>query len=220
MAKKDDSRHRRPIGNIIAPLRFIVFALLLIATASISIPVMGWRIGFMISFDVAAVVFFLSCIPLLNKQPYEMRDTARKNDANRAGLLAITGLVSLAILAAVASTLAKSGLPNTLPLTLIVTTLTLAWAFSNTVYSLHYAHIFYGENNAGSDRGGFLFPGSPEPNYIDFLYFSFGLGMGFQTSDVQLQNSHVRIVVMIHSMAAFIFNIGIIAFTINVLGGL
>jgi uncharacterized membrane protein len=97
--------------------------------------------------------------------------------------------------------------------------LVLTWLFSNIVYALHYAHLFYLDGADGGDAGGIDFPGCTTPDYWDFLYFSLTLGMTFQTSDVTISSRAVRRVVLGHSLAAFVFNLGIIAFTINVIGG-
>ncbi len=103
---------------------------------------------------------------------------------------------------------------------LVITTVALAWMFSNSIYALHYAHLFYGEDKSTTNEGQLLrFPGTEEPNYWDFMYFSLTLGMTFQTSDVEINNSEVRKVVLAHSLAAFVFNLGVIAFTVNILGG-
>ena len=99
--------------------------------------------------------------------------------------------------------------------TLIITTLVLAWLFSNMVYALHYAHLAYTKPDLGCS--GFDFPGTPQPVYWDFVYFAFTCGMAFATSDVQVTGEHVRKVVTAHCLAAFAFNIGVLAFTINLL---
>jgi len=105
--------------------------------------------------------------------------------------------------------------PQPLTKILVIATLLLAWLFSNTIYTLHYAHLSYG---AGKKCLGVDFPGTDEPVYWDFVYFAFTLGMTFQTSDVDISDSEIRRVVTMHSLAAFVFNIGVLAFTINVLG--
>ena len=69
------------------------------------------------------------------------------------------------------------------------------------------------------DARGIEFPQTPEPNYWDFIYFATCLGMTFQVSDMYITSSRLRKVVMFHCLAAFVFNLGILAFTINVLGG-
>ncbi len=98
-----------------------------------------------------------------------------------------------------------------------MSTLFLSWLFTNSVFALHYAHLYYLANEAG-DRGGLAFPNTSEPSYWDFAYFSFTLGMTFQTSDVAITGSHMRKVVLTQSTAAFVFNIGVIAFTVNTIG--
>jgi uncharacterized membrane protein len=213
------SSARRGMGNLIAPPRFIAFIICLILGAGTGAHFLEWREGAMLGFDVAAVIFLLSCIPLLNDRTDQMRDLARRNDANRAMLLVISVAVSLAVLVTVAAELAQKGASTPRSILLVVVTLALAWTFSNTIYALHYAHMFYVSRDGGEDCGGLLFPGSPEPDYWDFVYYAFCLGMTFQTSDVSLTDGRFRRVSTGHCLAAFVFNLGVLAFTINVLGG-
>ncbi|WP_454886128.1 DUF1345 domain-containing protein [Sphingomonas oryzagri] len=211
------------LGKRIAPPRFITFVLLLIAGLPILQPAFGWRQGTMASFDIAAAVFLISLWPLL-RTPHarEMRVHAERNDANRAMLLAITGAVMLVVLVAVGSELIEKGSPKAPQVALIIATLLLSWLFTNIVYALHYAHMFYSQeagDDGCEDTGGLDFPSTKEPNYWDFVYFSLTLGMTFQTSDVEMTTTPVRIVATFHCFAAFIFNLGVLAFTINTLGG-
>ncbi len=186
----------------------------------IAISQSDWRVGTMIGFDAAAILFLLSVIPLFRRgNAASMREAALHNDANRAGLLVITAIVMLVILVAVAAELAQREATQAFGVTIIITTLALAWAFSNMIYALHYAHIFYIADKDGRDQGGIDFPGTAEPDYWDFTYFAFTLGMTFQTSDTDIKSSRIRKIATFHSLAAFVFNIGILAFTINVLGG-
>ena len=210
---------RLRLGNRIAPPRFIAFVVMTIVGGLFAVPRLGWAQGGMAGFDLAAIVFFAVISPLLNDRADEMRQSARKNDANRAGLLVITAIVMGAILAAVSTELMQKQRPHTAEILLIVGTLSLAWLFSNVIYALHYAHLFYASAADGTDRRGIEFPQTPEPDYWDFLYFSTCLGMTFQVSDMNITASGVRRVVMFHCLAAFVFNLGIIAFSINVLGG-
>jgi uncharacterized membrane protein len=206
------------LGHRLAPPRFLLFAIVLIAGLAIAIPTLGWGRGAMIGFDIAAVEFLLSVLPLLVKgDPEHMRASSQANDANRAGLLIITVVTSIAILAAVVSE--KLDKANPMMIALVLTSLVLAWIFSNTIYALHYAHLFYLKAEDGEDSGGINFPGCDHPDYWDFVYFSFTLGMTFQTSDVEIASRRIRRVVIGHCLAAFVFNLGILAFTINSIGG-
>ena len=206
------------LGNRIAPPRFILFGVVTIVAGLIGVPKLGWAQGSMAGFDLAAIIFFVSIVPLFNDVADQMRQSAKKNDANRAGLLVITGIVMGVVLASVASELMQGGRPKPLEIVLIVGTLSLAWIFSSVIYALHYAHIFYSDDK-GKDVRGVDFPKTDEPDYWDFLYFATCLSMTFQVSDMNITSKRVRRVVMFHCLAAFVFNLGIIAFTINVLGG-
>lgn len=207
------------VGRQIAPLRFLIFAAVLIAAGG-GAAALGCdpRTALLTGFDIAALTFLVAVLPLLKADPDRMRRTAESNDANRAGLLAITVLLSLVILFAVGTLIAGPGALNRGDIVLIVATLALAWLFANMVFTLHYAHLYYLQPD-GRDRGGIEVPGVREPGYWDFLYFSFTLGMTFQTSDVSITGAHMRRVVLGHCMAAFVFNMGILAFTVNALGG-
>ena len=208
------------LGNRIAPPRFLLFSAITLIVTPIAISQSDWRMGSMLGFDCAALFFLLSLFPLFRKGNAEsMRDASRRNDANRAGLLAITGLVTLVILVVVAAELSQAHATKPGAVSLIIATLMLAWGFSNMIYALHYAHLFYSSDRKGSDCGGIIFPGTKEPDYWDFTYFAFTLGMTFQTSDTDIEDSRIRRIATFHSFAAFVFNIGVLAFTINVLGG-
>jgi uncharacterized membrane protein len=209
------------MGNRIAPVRFLLFVVLLAAGSLGAGLATDWLHGIMAGFDGAAFVFILSCLSLFSdSRPAEIRRHAAENDANRLVTLAITVTVVGTVLATVGAVLLQSRARSGGAIALIVGTLALAWLFSNLVYTLHYAHLFYQQDEAtGRDCGGVDMHGTQEPDYWDFLYFAFTLGMTFQTSDTDINSSRWRRVVILHSFAAFLFNIGILAFTINVLGG-
>ena len=208
---------RRKIGNRIAPLHFLLFAVVgVVAVGIFWLDLHEIRRAIMIGFDVAAVLFLVSVSPLLGtREGAAIRAHARENDANRAVLLAITFVVMVLLLDPIATESLKQS-PEPFTRLLIVVTLAIAWVFSNTVYALHYAHLAYGDE---LQCKGLSFPGTNEPLYWDFVYFAFTLGMTFQTSDVTISDQRIRRVVTLHCLAAFVFNIGVLAFTINVLGG-
>lgn len=211
---------RRSLGSWLAPPRFLLFSAVTLIAVPVFIAATTWSTGIMIGFDLGAVTFLASYYPLIrDADPKDMRRVARDNDANRAVLLAISSFAMLAVLASVASELGGHGRPDPIVLVLVVATLILAWLFANMIYALHYAHLFYGRNDSGGDAGGLDFPETDEPVYRDFIYFAFTLGMTFQTSDTAIKTTRLRWIVTIHSMLAFVFNLGVIAFTINVLGG-
>ncbi|MBJ7500940.1 MAG: DUF1345 domain-containing protein [Sphingopyxis sp.] len=207
------------VGRHIAPVRFLIFLLVLLVSAGAASSLgADPRAAFLIGFDAAALIFLCTLAPLLRADADQMRRRAEDNDANRIGLLAITVLLSLVILFAVGTLIASPGKLDRADVILIVTTLVFAWLFANMVFTLHYAHLYYLQKD-GRDQRGIEVPGVREPGYWDFLYFAFTLGMTFQTSDVTISGAHMRRVVLGHCMAAFIFNMGILAFTVNAIGG-
>lgn len=213
------------IGNRVAPARFLVFLAVLVASYTalkLTMPSDDWRDGIALAFDAAAGVFLVSLWPLLREcSAQEMRRHARDNDANRALVLGLTTLLTLVVMAAITGEMKGAQGGDAWSIVKLVGTLLLIWLFANSVYTLHYAHAFYSKDpDKGGDRGGIAFPGSDRtPGYWDFAYFAFTLGMTFQTSDVETSTTDVRKVALFHCFAAFVFNIGVIAFTINVLGG-
>ena len=218
------------LGQRVAPPRFVLFAIVFALGLVALIPRFGLGLGLgrgtMAAFDIAAVLFLATVATLFGNATAErMRRYADENDANRAVLLAFSGTILIVVLVAVAKEL--QGKTDLVAILISVATLVLAWLFSNMVYTLHYAHLFYSDagidagingGDGGKDAGGLDFPSCAEPDYWDFAYFAFTLGMTFQTSDVEITSRRVRKVALGQCMAAFVFNIGVLAFTINVLG--
>lgn len=193
--------------------------LALLVIAGPLLTVIPWHEALMAAFDIATAAFLVSVYPLLKSDADTMRRNAANNDANRELMLLLTFIVTLVILIAVGVAVTAHNAPAGGAIVLLLVTLTLAWIFSNTVYALHYAHICYIADGREPEKGGIDFPNSDQPNYWDFIYFAFTLGMTFQTSDVSITNTAVRKTAIFHCLAAFIFNLGVIAFTINILGG-
>lgn len=213
----------RTLGNRIAPMRFIVFFMMLGATIAAATLIAPWWRSVMCGFDVSAVAFVLGCVPLYNDSPRQMRKAAEANDANRAILLFLAFALTAVILVAVGSEMASSKRSGVLDVALTITTLLVAWFFGNTVYALHYAHLFYTADDGGKDRAGIMFPSEgPKdrtPLFSDFVYFSFTVGSALATSDANVTSPHIRKVVTAHTIAAFIYNVGVFALTVNMLAG-
>ena len=206
------------LGHRIAPARFVTFALVFAIGLVVAIPRFGWAHGAMIAFDVASALFLLMILQVFARgKPDQMRAASQANDANRAVLLVLAVLTSIVILVAVVSEKLDKATPWTVAL--VLGSLGLAWIFSNTIYALHYAHLYYLPAEDGEDGGGLQYPNCDSPDYWDFTYFSFTLGMTFQTSDVEIASRRIRRIVLGQSMAAFVFNLGVLAFTINSIGG-
>ena len=218
------ARRGLALGKRLAPARFVAFlALLLLGFFAYRamLPAGGWREAAAMAFDAAAVLFLASLVPILrDADAATLRRHSDENDANRVLVLIVTTLLTLVAMAAISGELKDAQRGEALAMVKLVATLLLIWLFANTVFALHYAHAFYAHDpETGKDMAGIDFPGRRVPDYGDFAYFAFTLGMTFQTSDVAITAPAIRRVALLHGFAAFIFSIGVIAFTINVLGG-
>ena len=93
-------------------------------------------------------------------------------------------------------------------------TVALSWTFTHTVFTLHYANVYYRPDEDGP--GGLQFPGKRPPDYRDFLYYSFVIGCASQTGDIATVSHAMRHLTMVHGIVSFAFNTAILALTINV----
>ncbi len=107
-------------------------------------------------------------------------------------------------------------------LIVIVASLALSWMILHTIFTVRYAHLYYSDHSSEEGRfsGGLEFPSEKEPDFIDFAYFSFTLGMTFQVSDVEISSRKIRRIVLLHSLLSFGFNATIVAMTVNIIAGL
>ena len=96
-----------------------------------------------------------------------------------------------------------------------------SWTLVHSIFALRYAHAYYGEGDTGTEQvGGLEFPSDSSPDYIDFAYFSFVIGMTCQVSDVQITAKRLRSLALIHGVLSFCFNTVILALSINTISGL
>ena len=105
-----------------------------------------------------------------------------------------------------------------LRLTLTVIALASSWVLIQTIYAFHYARRYYNdEKHSPEQAGGLAFPGGADPDYMDFAYYSFVVGMTSQVSDVQVLSPRMRRLTLAHGVLAFIFNIAVLALSINII---
>ncbi len=105
-------------------------------------------------------------------------------------------------------------------LTLTIVALVSSWLLIQTVFAFHYAHRYYaGPHGEPAPVAPLLFPGNREPDYLDFAYYAFVVGMTSQVSDVAVASRTMRRLTLIHGVLAFLFNIAVLALSINIIGG-
>lgn len=104
-------------------------------------------------------------------------------------------------------------------LALAALTMLCAWVFVQIVFAVHYAHLYYGEDETGHSRGGLDFNGDPDPDFWDFLYFSVTIGATSQTSDTDITSKTMRRLATVQTVYAYLFNTSVLALAINMAAG-
>ena len=174
-----------------------------------------WPEAVILGFDLSAVIFIASCLPLWLEDEKAFRARKIRDDGGRLFLALTVTVVLLMVLVALTLLVGgKSGITGA-DLVLVTTTLAISWLFGSLVYAFHYAHVYYDEET----RPALDFPGDEAPLFADFCYFALVIGMTFQVSDVQITTRRFRRLATLHGILAFFFNLGVVALTINVVAG-
>jgi uncharacterized membrane protein len=180
-----------------------------------------------VAWDAGVVVFLALTWWAIERSPREqMRETVLANDQGRVEVLFIVLLGIAASVAAIFFLLqAPKGAGSASPLhvALAVLTIVCSWLLTHVMYALHYAHRFYRDDPrtpAQDATGGLMFPGGGAPDYWDFIYFSFVIGMTSQVSDVQVTSHPMRRLVIAHGVLSFAFYTVVLALCINIVAGL
>lgn len=150
----------------------------------------------------------------------EIRSQVQVQDPKRAIVFILVLIATIAsILAVVMMIIVKEGgnVETVWRIPMAITGMVLSWILIHTLFTLRYAHIYYGNDvdNPTNHAGGLSFPGGKRPEYLDFAYFSFVLGMTFQVSDIEITSRSLRTLALFHGMISFAYNTIMIALVIN-----
>jgi uncharacterized membrane protein len=169
----------------------------------------GWSAG-------VALYLLLVYVLIARCNTEKIRSHAAREDEGRVGILVLTVFAALASLGAIVVELHGAGehVRGGFELALATTTIVLSWVFIHTIFALHYAHDYYGEY--GAKQSGLNFPGDEPPDYWDFVYFSFVIGMTSQVSDVAVAGRPIRRTVIAHGIISFFFNVALLALMVNI----
>jgi uncharacterized membrane protein len=201
------------------PRLFIAISVGLIA-AAILFAATDWRAAtkLLIGWDIAVGLYLvLAAILVARSNVHRLKRRAANQDEGNIAILFLVVAAAAASLGAIFAELGTAAGQTRQPGQLILATATvvLSWAFIHSIFALHYAHEYYGE---GRDRqiGGMSFPDDNEPDYWDFAYFAFTIGMCAQTSDVTVSSKTIRRTALTHSIISFLFNAALLALTVNI----
>ncbi|MBD3847675.1 putative membrane protein [Bosea sp. OAE752] len=177
-----------------------------------------WATRLLIAWDVGTVLYLvLLASTMFTESVDEIRARAERQDEGAFAILIIACLAASASLVAIVLQLTGIGAvpapDRGLHLALGGATILCSWTLLHAFFALHYASIYY---RGGKTTPCLGFPGKGDPDYIDFLYFSYTIGCTSQTSDVGVTTREARAVVLLHSVLTFIFNTSILAMAINV----
>lgn len=152
-----------------------------------------------------------------------MRRRAEAQNEGRIFVLTMVVASAAAVLMAIGSQLSSvrelHGVARTAHIALAAFTVMTSWLFTQTLFALHYAHDFY-TLRASRQPDPLLFPGTPDPGYGDFFYFSCTIGTSAQAADVAFTGSAMRSVGTLHCILAYFFNTIVLALTMNIAAGL
>lgn len=217
-AQRPPRRHPKFVRIVRARPRLFMSAAVGILVIAMLSAATGWSLTtrLLVAWDVGIGLYLaLACELLARSDIHRMRRRAALQDEGRIAILVLTAGAALASLGAILVELsvAQGATRTPAQLAIAIVTIVLSWVFTHVIFALHYAHEFYGEDDSG---GGLAFPGNEEPDYWDFAYFSFVIGMTSQVSDVAVTSRSIRRTVAAHGVISFFFNAALLALTVNI----
>ena len=185
----------------------------------------GEAVGrWLVAWNVGTWLYVVLTVIMMARSTHEhMRERAATQDEGKTVILALVVASALASLTAIGVEMAVAkdvhGLLRNLRLALAGLTLLSTWTFIQIMFTLHYAHDYYGAVSRGEPPG-LLFPGDDQPGYGDFFYFAAVIGTSAQTADVSFTTKGMRRIGSVHCILAYLFNTTVLALLINIGAGL
>lgn len=204
----------------IASVRVVVMLAVGIAAASLTVAAGLWSFALLLGWIAAALTYTIWVWARISRMDAEATKVhATREDPSRGladMLLVLASIGSLAIVGFVlvhAATL--SGQSRVILAGLAILSVGLSWALIHTLFALRYAYLYYDDTSGGVD-----FNQKEEPDYGDFAYLSFTLGMTYQVSDTAISSREIRRTALRHSLLSYLFGAVILATVINLVAGL
>jgi uncharacterized membrane protein len=224
------SANKKKSGNILVrmhPLQRILLSLIITASGFILLyPVdLNWKVKAVSLWDIFAITYAITnWIVFFTRSVTDISRQANTEDGSR-GFVLISVLVSsfagmfTVLLLMIAGD--DSAVHEAVRIIISVLGMLASWTLLHTIFTFHYAHLYYFRDEDKTPEGFALdFPNEEKPDYLDFAYFAFVVGMTFQVSDVQVNSRATRRTVLAHGLLAFALNTFVVALTINLIAGL
>jgi uncharacterized membrane protein len=214
-----ESKYLDRLRRLPRPLRFLRARIRLLTSIAAGIVTLillpaewRWATRALIGWNVTVALYLtFAYTTMWRTRPAAIRSHAIALDDGRFAILILTAGAALASLAAIVTEISVSN-RETFSVTLAIVTIVLSWAMVHTTFALHYAHDYYRPH----EPGGLRFPDEDKPDYWDFVYFSFVIGMTAQVSDVAITDRGIRRTATAHGIVSFIFNTALLALTVNI----
>lgn len=180
----------------------------------------------MFSWDAFAVLLIvLSWTVIFARSTPKIREFARREDGSRLYVFLLVLITSFASMIAVLMLILSKNDAENHPTIYLISTIAgmlFSWVIVHTTFTFHYAHMYYDhdDNDPHLKVGGLDFPSEKTPDYLDFAYFAFVIGMTFQVSDVEISNRKIRRLALAHGLISFVLNTFVVALTVNLIAGL
>jgi uncharacterized membrane protein len=180
----------------------------------------SWPVALTAAWAAAAAVVALTVWPRIwGLTPAQTKANARDEDFSRwsADFVVVGAAVGslVAIFFLVHEAGGRHGTAKVALVSLAVGAVVLSWLVIQTIYILRYGDLYY-----RGEIGGIDFNTLDPPDYHDFIYLAFTIGMTFQVSDTNLQSNRMRRTAIRHATLSFIFVAVLLAVTINVVASL
>lgn len=181
----------------------------------------------LIGWNVTIWLYLVAALAMiLRAEQHDVRRRAIQQDEGRHAILLLSAAASAVSFGGIFAELANikdlSASLKAMHIGLAVATIVGSWLFVHMIFALHYAHDYYlagKKDAAGKWCGGIEFPGASSPDYFDFLYFSYIIGVACQTADVAISSPGMRRLALLHGVLSFFFNNAVLAMTINIGAG-
>ena len=183
-------------------------------------PFVTWPVAVLAGWDAGAVAFLMAVLPVITRADGAATERlATREDESRGTARLLVQASCAASLVAVAFALGvarhETGGRRALLVGVAVLTVILSWTVVNSVFTLHYADHFYRSSRTAVDFGE-----ADRPDYRDFAYLAFTIGMTYQVSDTSLHDRGIRRTVLVHAFVSYFFGVVIVATGVNVVAGL
>jgi uncharacterized membrane protein len=224
MAAPAETMYHRWLGWHAPAMRRLALATVLaLVVAGLLSTLVMWQVAILSGWDVGALSFIAAVMPMIVRAdgPLTEHLALREDETRDTARLLLLGACTASLIAvafALSQAKHETGSARTILVAIAALTVILSWVVVNSVFTLRYAHLYYVGGPGGIDYGGT--EQDEQPDYKDFAYLAFTIGMTYQVADTTLRDRRIRRTVLGHSFLSYGFGVVIVATVVNVVAGL